>query len=299
MNARTGLRTRITITTVGTVAVMATLAGCGSGEKSSSATTAPVAADASLAAKVPSTIRSAGKIVVGTDATYAPSEFLDTDGKTVVGFDVEIFDAAAAKLGLKTEWHPAKFTDIIPGVQSTKYNIGVSSFSATPERMKTLNMVTYFSAGTRWAQRPESAIDPDNACGKKIAVQVGTVSLDDATARSKKCAASGKPAIAIDQFQAQSDATAAVVSGKDDAMIADATVTAYAVKQANGKLAFAGQEYDAALYAYVLPKDQTEFAGAIQAAVQEIIADGTYRKILTKWGVEAGSITNPAVNPSA
>ncbi|MFI6604196.1 aminotransferase class I/II-fold pyridoxal phosphate-dependent enzyme [Nonomuraea sp. NPDC050536] len=73
--------------------------------------------------------------------------------------------------------------------------------------MKTLNMVTYFSAGTRWAQRPGSTVDLDNARGKKIAVQVGTVSLDDATARSKKCVDSGKPALAIDQYQAQSDAT--------------------------------------------------------------------------------------------
>ncbi|MER6944629.1 ABC transporter substrate-binding protein [Nonomuraea sp. NPDC000554] len=299
MNARARRRTRTTIAAVGTIAAVAALAGCGSSGKSSSDMTASITADPALTAKVPAAIRSAGKIVVGTDATYAPSEFLDTDGKTVIGFDVEIFDAVAAKLGLKTEWQPAKFTDIIPGLKSTKYNVGVSSFAATQERMKTLNMVTYFSAGTRWAQRPGGAIVPDDTCGKKIAVQVGTVSLDDATARSKKCTASGKPALAIDQYQAQSDATAAVVSGKDDAMIADATVTAYAVKQAGGKLAFAGEEYDAALYAFVLPKDQTEFAGAIQAAVREIIADGTYRKILVKWGVEAGSITKPAVNPSS
>ncbi|MER5324912.1 ABC transporter substrate-binding protein [Streptosporangium roseum] len=247
---------------------------------------------------MPPDIRSAGKLVVGTDATYAPSEFLDTDGKTVIGFDVEIFDAVAAKLGLATEWRPAKFTDIIPGVQSTKYDVGVSSFAATKERMQTVTVVSYYSDGTRWAQRPGDTIDPGDACGRKLAVQVGTVSLDDVEARAKKCAKTGKPPIAILQYQAQADATAAVVSDKADAMIADATVTAYAVKQSGGRLAFAGGEYDTALYAYVLPKDQTAFAAAIEAAVERIIADGTYRKILTTWGVEAGAITGPAVNPS-
>lgn len=278
------------------------LAACGeeSGDGTDTGSGAPApsaAVDSALAAKVPAEIKSAGKIIIGTDSSYAPSEFLDTDGKTVIGFDVDLFNAVAAKLGLTTDWQSSKFDAIIPGVSSGKYHIGVSSFTVNAERMQQATMVSYFNAGTQWAAKAGATINPDDACGKKIAVQVGTVQLDDVTARSKKCTEAGKPAITIDQYQAQSDATNAVVSGKDEAMLADSPVCAYAVKQTNGQLALAGEIYEAAPYGYVLPKAQADFGDAIKQALAALIADGTYKTILTKWGVEAGGITDPAVNP--
>lgn len=284
-------------------AMTVSLAACG--EESSDepgSGTAPVpsaSADTSLADKVPADIKAAGKLVIGTDSTYAPSEFLDTDGKTVVGFDVDLFNAVAQKLGLTTEWQSAKFDAIIPAVVSKKYQVGVSSFTINADRLKESTMISYFSAGTQWATKSGATISPDDACGKKVAVQVGTVQLDDITAKSKKCTDGGKKAITIDQYQSQADATNAVVSGKDEAMLADSPVCAYAVKQTNGQLALAGEIYDSAPYGYVLPKDQTEFGGAIEGALEALIADGTYKTILAKWGVEAGGITDPAVNPAA
>jgi polar amino acid transport system substrate-binding protein len=284
---------------VGVVALTLGMAACGSSSSGGGGTPVPSSAvDTALAAKVPASIKSAGTINIGTDSTYAPSEFLDTDGKTVIGFDVDLFNAVAAKLGLKTNWQSAKFDDIIPGVGSSKYNIGVSSFTINADRLKQVTMVSYFNAGTQWAAKSGASIDADNACGKKVAVQTATVQVDDLTARSKKCTDSGKPAITMDQYQAQSDATSAVVSGKDEAMLADSPVCAYAVKQTNGQLALVGQIYDSAPYGYVLPKDQTDFGDAIASAVKALISDGTYQKILNKWGVTAGAITSPAVNPS-
>src|SRR6266542_1917058 len=79
-------------------------------------------------------VAACGKLLIGTDSTYAPSEFLDTDGKTVIGFDVDLFNAVAAKLGLTTQWTSAKFDAIIPGVESGKYEVGVSSFTINDER---------------------------------------------------------------------------------------------------------------------------------------------------------------------
>jgi polar amino acid transport system substrate-binding protein len=256
------------------------------------------AVDQALAAKVPASIKSAGKIIIGTDATYAPSEFLDTDGKTIVGFDVDLFNAVAAKLGLQTDWQSAKFGDIIAGVGSSKYNIGISSFTINSERLQQATMISYFSAGTQWAAKAGASINPDDACGKKIAVQASTVQVDDITARSKKCTDAGKAAITIDQYQAQGDATNAVITGKDDAMLADSPVCAYAVKQTNGQLATVGEIYDSAPYGYVLPKDQADFGQAIADAVKALIADGTYKSVLEKWGVAGGAITDPAVNPT-
>jgi polar amino acid transport system substrate-binding protein len=286
------------------MAVAVVAAGCGEDSDTGGGTTETTAAaptvDEALAAKVPDEIKSDGKVLIGTDASYAPNEFLDTDGKTVIGFDVDLFNAVAAKLGLKTEWQSATFDAIIPGVQSGKYEMGISSFTINDERKEQVNMTSYFSAGTQWATKKgnPAGVQPDDACGKKIAVQTNTVQdTEDLPKRDKACKAAGKPAITVDRYQRQDQATAAVVSGKDDAMLADSPVAAYAVEQTNGQLELLGDIYDAAPYGYVIEKDQTEFAQAVADAVAALISDGTYKTILEKWGVEAGAITDPTVNP--
>jgi len=285
-----------------TVALVA--AGCGDdgADSGSTGTTAGAApsVDEALAAKVPAAIKSDGKLAIGTDPTYAPNEFLEADGKTVTGFDVDLFKAVAAKLGLETEWQSATFDAIIPGVQSGKYEMGISSFTINDERKQQVNMVSYFTAGTQWGTKTgnPTGVQPDDACGKKVAVQTNTVQdTEDLPKRDQACKSAGKSAITIDSYQDQGQATAAVVSGKDDAMLADSPVLAYAVKQTNGQLELLGDIYDAAPYGYVIKKDQTEFAQAVADAVQALITDGTYKTILDKWGVGAGAIDNPAVNP--
>jgi polar amino acid transport system substrate-binding protein len=291
---------------LGLVMVVALVAaGCGDDSDTGGGTTDTTAAaaptvDEALAAKVPDAVKSDGKVLIGTDASYAPNEFLDTDGKTVVGWDVELFNAVAAKLGLKTEWQSATFDAIIPGVQSGKYEMGISSFTINDERKEQVNMDSYFSAGTQWGTKTgnPTGVQPDNACGKKVAVQTNTVQdTEDLPKRDEACTGAGNPAITVDRYQRQDQATAAVVSGKDDAMLADSPVLAYAVKQTNGQLELLGDIYDAAPYGYVIEKDQTEFAQAVADAVQALITDGTYKTILDKWGVGAGAIDNPAVNP--
>jgi polar amino acid transport system substrate-binding protein len=286
------------------MAVAMVAAGCGDDSDTGGGTTETTAAaptvDEALAAKVPDTIKSDGKVLIGTDASYAPNEFLDADGKTVVGWDVDLFNAVAAKLGLKTEYQSATFDAIIPGVQSGKYEMGISSFTINDERKQQVNMVSYFSAGTQWGTKTgnPTGVQPDDACGKKVAVQTNTVQdTEDLPKRDEACTAAGNPAITVDRYQRQDQATAAVVSGKDDAMLADSPVLAYAVKQTNGQLELLGDIYDAAPYGYVIEKDQTEFAQAVADAVQALITDGTYKTILDKWGVGAGAIDNPAVNP--
>jgi polar amino acid transport system substrate-binding protein len=278
------------------------LTACGDDNSGTSSTKpeSSTTVDQALADKVPAAIKSAGTIKVGTDSTYAPSEFLDKDGKTVIGFDVDLFNLVAAKLGLKTEYVSGKFADIIPGVQSGKYDIGVSSFTINDERKKVVNMVSYYSAGTQWAAKKgnPSQIDPANACGKKVAVQTDTVQqTEDLPVKQKACADAGKPDIKIDSYQSQADATSAVVTGKDDAMLADSPVAAYAVKQTNGQLETVGEIYDSAPYGYAIKKEETDFAQAVADAVKALIADGSYKKTLDKWGVEAGAIDAPAVNP--
>ncbi|GII21659.1 ABC transporter substrate-binding protein [Planosporangium mesophilum] len=288
--------------TLAAAAVTLSMAACGGSGGSGTGGTTNTTVDKALADKVPAAIKADGKILVGSDTTYAPSEFLGPDGKTAQGFDVDLFKAVAEKLGLKAEFQTATFGDIIPGVtESGKYEIGVSSFTVNPERLAKANMVTYYSAGTHWLTKKgnPAGIKPDEACGKKIAVQKDTVQVDDITARSKACTDAGKPAITIDPYPAQDSATNAVVTGKDDAMLADSPVIAYAVKQTNGQLETLGAIYDSAPYGYVIKKDQTAFAEAVRDAVKALIADGSYKKILEQWNVQAGAISNPELNPSA
>lgn len=295
---RTSAHAALTLLFVGALSLTA----CGSNSLNtepagSSAPSVSVSQNADLASKLPESIKAAGVIKIGTDASYAPSEFLAGDGKTVQGFDVDVFNAVAAKFGVKTQWQPADFSSIITGVQGKKYDLGISSFTINADRKKQVTMVSYFSAGTQWATAKGNpkGVDPANACGKTVAVQTNTVQdTDDLPARQKKC---GSNKIDVLSFKGQDQATSAVVTGKADAMLADSPVVAYAVKQSGGKLETLGKIYEAAPYGYVLPKDQTDFANAIVEALKGIQSDGAYQAALKKWGVQQGAISNFAVNP--
>jgi len=289
--------------TAGAAVVGLALSACGSSSLSTpSASSAPVtsqAADPALVAKLPAKIKSAGQIVVGTDATYAPNEFLNADGKTVQGMDVDLFNAVMQKFGVKVVWQPAGFDTIIAGVDSGKYDIGVSSFTINADRMKQANMVSYFNAGTQWATPPGNPkkVNPASPCGLKVAVQKGTVQAEtDMPPKVKACAAAGKP-VDLQIYGGQDTATAAVATGKADAMLADSPVIAYAIKQSAGKIEAAGAIYDAAPYGYVLKKADTAFAQAIADALKSLDTSGAYKKVLTTWGNEKGAISDFAVNP--
>jgi polar amino acid transport system substrate-binding protein len=172
----------------------------------------------------------------------------------------------------------------------------MSSFTDNPAREKVVDFVTYYNAGTQWASK-DSAFDPDNACGKKVAVQTGTVQdTDDLPARQKKCAGN---AIQIQRYDAQDEATNAVVLGKADAVLADSPVMAGAVKKVGGGLALVGSVYDAAPYGIAIPKTAGTTKDAVLGAVKALVSDGTYKAILDKWGVSSGAITDPVINGAA
>ena len=303
---------RIKIQTLAVALLAVTVAGCGAGGDGSSggggqtggASTNPAPAvqkDAALAALVPPDIASDGKIVVGSDASYAPNEFVDTDGTTIIGMDVDLGKAVGQKLGLEVEFQNSAFDGILPGIAAKKYELGMSSFTDNAEREKVVDMVTYFSAGTKMAtlKGNPDALNIDDLCGKTIAVQRGTVQVDDLTARSDKCTAAGKPAITQAPFQAQTDVTLALTGKRAQGMLADSPVVDYAVAQTNGQLEVVGESYDTAPYGIAVPKGQADYAKAIQGAVQALMTDGTYKAILDKWSVASGAITESKINGAA
>ncbi len=298
------MNVRIKLGVVAASVAALALSACGSSSLSGEpgaeeAPSVAVSENVDLASKLPESIKSAGVIKIGTDPTYAPNEFLAADGKTVQGFDVDLFNAVAAKFGVKTEWEPSKFGSIITGVNGKKYDMGISSFTINSDRLKEVDMVSYFNAGTQWATQPGNpkGLEPDSACGKNVAVQTGTVQeTDDLPVRQKAC---GSNKINVLSYDSQAQATSAVVTGKADAMLADSPIVAYAVKQSGGKLEPLGDVYDAAPYGYVLPKGETEFAEAIVEALKQLEQEGAYKAALEKWGVEGGAISDFAVNPAS
>lgn len=246
--------------------------------------------DAKAAALVPAAVKSAGTLTIGVDATYAPNEYKDKAGNAI-GWDVDLFNAVAAKLGLKTKWVVSLFDNIIPGIAGGKYSIGVSSFTDTKEREKKVDFVDYYNAGIQWAAASGKKVDPNNACGLIVAVETGTTEVDDTNAKSAACVKAGKKAITVLKFDTQDQVNAAVMLGRANAFSADSPVTEGAVAASKGKLTLAGAIYASALYGVALPKG-SGLSKALSAALVDIYKDGTYGKILTKWGVNAGGVTS-------
>lgn len=298
-------RSRLLPSIAATAALAVVLAGCGAGSGSSGAaagsTAIPVPVpvkDAALAAMVPASVSADGKIVFGSDASYAPNEFTAPDGTTIIGLDVDLGTAVAEKLGLKAEFQNSQFDGIIPGINGKRYELGMSSFTINDDRVKTVDMVSYFSAGTSLAVakgNPVGITGADALCGRAVGVQTGTVQAADIATRNTACTAAGKPAIAVTQLQAQSDVTLALASKRIVAMLADSPVVAYAVTTTEGALEVIGTPYDTAPYGIVLAKSQGDYGKAVQGALQSLIGDGTYGAILKKWNVSAGAIPTSEV----
>lgn len=273
-------------------------AGQQPGSTSTAAAIPTVAKDPALAQLVPTDIASDGKIVVGQDQSYPPNEFVD-EKNTPVGMDIDLGNAIAQKLGLAVEFQNTAFDGIIPGLTSGKYELAMSSFTINAERLQEVDMVSYFSAGTSMAvlKGNPDGLSIDDLCGKNVAVQKGTVQVEDLEKKSAECKTAGKPEITVTQFQNQTDVTLALTAKRAQAMLADSPVADYAVKQTEGQLEVVGAPYDTAPYGIIVPKAKGEYAKAVQGAVQALIDDGTYLKILEKWGVQAGKVDKAEVNP--
>jgi polar amino acid transport system substrate-binding protein len=286
--------------------VVLAIAGCGSSSKTSStssttsnATTSKTPAkDAKVAALVPSAVKSSGTLSVAADASYAPNEFVGSNGKTVEGMDADLAKALASVMGLKAAVQNQTFDSIIPGLAAKKYDLGMSSFTDTKARQKVVDFVTYFSAGTSFytkAQGGASVNGLADLCGLKVAVEKGTTQQADATAQSKKCTAAGKKPVTVSVFPDQNGANLALSSGRAQVGMADSPVADYQVKQSNGQFKLTGTPYGTAPYGIAMNK-QSGLDRAVLAGIKTLMSDGDYKSILNHWGIESGAISNPVIN---
>jgi len=232
---------------------------------------------------------------IGVNVPYAPNEFRDDDG-TIVGFGVELVQALGDVLGVQTVFNEADFDRIIPAVQARTFDLGSSSFTDTLEREETVDFVTYYNAGVQWAQRTGEHVDPDNACGMRVAVQTNTVEdIEEIPAKNEACAAAGLPPIDKVKYDSQDEAANALILGRVDALSADSPVTAYVIARSEDRLEAAGPLFDAAPYGFVVAKG-SPLGPVLQQAVQYLIDTGVYAEILERWNMSVGAITTSQIN---
>ena len=261
--------------------------------------------DDTIAAALPDKYKQSGTIVVATDASYAPNEFLPEGSNDPIGMDIDLANALGQVMGLKVTIEPASFDGIIAGINAGRYDMSLSSFTDTKAREESVNFVTYFNAGTSTmvlAGNPQNIQTITDLCGRPVGAENGTTQLDllnDATVDGsvvKACTDAGKPAPVAQGFPKQTDVNSALAAGRIDAYMADSPVVAYAVKQTGDKFEKVGEDQGTAPYGIALPKDPAALTTTVQQAMQKLIDSGAYQKILENWGVSSGAITTSEVN---
>jgi polar amino acid transport system substrate-binding protein len=266
--------------------------GTGTGSSTGTGTSASTGTTAGGTVSVPASIKSKGTLTVASDATYAPNEFIASDGKTVVGMDADLMKALGAAMGLKVKIVTQTFDSIIPGLASGKYDVGASSFTDTKEREKTVDFVDYFVAGESFFTKASGGADISgigDICGKTVAVEKGTTEESDAQAQGAKCKKAGKPTVNVLSFPDQNGANLALSSGRAQLGFADSPVAAYQVKKSGGQFKLVGPSIENAPYGLAVPKN-SGLAQPMLAALKVLIANGKYKAILTHWGIQAGAI---------
>jgi len=308
---------RVVTAGLAAAAIVALGAGCGGGGSTTSGGTTTtltatpdinVSSDPKVVAQVPSSIKSGGTLTVAADATYAPNEFIASDGHTVIGMDADLAKAIAQVMGLNADVKNVTFDSIIPGLAANKYDLGMSSFTITKEREKTVDFVSYAQAGTSFFVKAQGGPDIHSLadlCGQKVAAERGTTQEADATAQDKKCKAQGKPGVTVSVFPDENGVNLALSSGRATVAMADSPPAAYAVEQSNGLFKVSGSQYGVAAYGIAMPKN-SGLAKPVQSALKVLMSDGTYKKIFDYWGLNSASstsgcpcaITKPEINPT-
>ena len=312
------------LTAVAAIAVAGTLVltGCGdqtkkddsssspSGSTSSSAgsTESPATkAGAPLFSKLPKKFQDSGVIKVGTDASYAPME--QTENGSIVGIDPDIADAMGKQLGVKFDFTNGKFDGLITSLYTGRSDVVMSAMSDTKARQqglddsgkkigKGVDFVDYYTSGSSLLVKkgnPKGLKTLADLCGQTVAVQRGTIYED---AFKKQKTACGSKGLTIQAFDTDAEAQTRVKAGGAVADLNDTPVAAYiAQKSGNGNdFEVAGMPADAGPFGIATDKSNAQLRDALKAAMEAIVADGSYTKILQKWNATSGAITQVVIN---
>lgn len=254
---------------------------------------------AQLRAKLPANVRKANALHIAT-SIYAPVDYYKADGKTLTGFDADIMRAVAKKLRIKIEWAVIDFSAIIPGITSGQYDFA-TDLNDTKQREQVVDFITEFRDGSSILVKrgnPDRIRNLADLCGKTVVMTQGSVQIPIANTQSDKCQQAGKSK--IDQLLVPDDPPArlALKSGRASAYLVNTLAGSYAAKTENG-----GQDFQILAGVYqpqyagiIFPKKSKRLREAIRATLNAVIQDGTYRKIMVRYGVVNNAIKKSLVN---
>jgi polar amino acid transport system substrate-binding protein len=241
---------------------------------------------------LPEAAKSAGVLRLATALQYPPFAFRNDKGDAV-GIDVELATLLAAKLGLKLELANLEFPNIIPGVSTNRFDIGMNDLARTAEREKVVQFVVYFR-GTLGllVRRGLTGLDVHNLCGRTLALTQGSSLFAVAQRLSGACVSDGKPAITFQFYPASADSYLAVSNGRGDGFLADRAVGVYLAAH-NDRLQMTTPTLaeTSQLVGIAIAKGNDQLAKALQLALESAIEDGSYVNILKRHGAEDGALT--------
>lgn len=306
LNRRTGA----SLAALGATALL--LAACGGSSSSSSSSEASAAPAASTAASaaagvgasaalLPQEYKDKGEINVASDIPYPPMEILAEDG-TVSGLDYDLSQALGQQLGVKVSFNKQAWDSIIPSLQSGNHDIIMSGMNDTLERQQTLDFVDYFLGGFSILVakgNPDGITSLKDLCGKTVAEETEVAQIDLIKAVSAECPAGQE--ITIMELPSDSDAQNAVRAGKASADVLDAAVAGYSAATAPDlfEVVVDPNEPNGVEPVYTgigILKEDSGLTAALQAALQELIDNGTYKKILDTYGLGQYAVTEAIVN---
>jgi len=242
---------------------------------------------ASLYRSLPDDIKAKGKLVFATDPTDPPFQFFSA-GNDLIGAEIDLANAVGKILGVKVEFVASGFSAIIPGVEAGRFDASVSAFADRVSRQKIVDFVDYFNSSRAFLFRkntlPTVKTEAD-LCGLKVGVPAGTTMATAIVGLSTNCTTLGKAAIAYSIYPDQATTVLAVRSGRADLTILSAHVSSWWQQNAGDELEI------------VLRPDQGNdingmvvrkggLVNVMQKAVQQLMNDGTFKTIFTKWNIE-------------
>ena len=277
-------------------------AGSASAIPDTAAILAAVQKDPQLSAALPATVAQAGTLHLASNIQSAPNNFYAADGKTPIGYEVDLAKALAAKLGLKVSYQDMAFGSLITSLQSGRVDLTMAGMNDTKARQQQIDFVDYFTSGITIMTRkgnPDGITGPDTLCGKNVAVVQGTSHQKFATEQSTLCTGAGKPAVTVTATDSDNQNQNQLRTGRVQAILNDLPSAVYISRTAGeGKFfeVVPGGPIDGGPYGIGVNKQNRPLAEAVQKALTALITDGTYGKILQAWGVEQGALKEVAIN---
>ncbi len=278
---------------------MFSLAGCGpTAPQVSNETTASVF-DKVLHDQLPATVRAAGVVRIGTDASYAPASFFAPDGRTIVGFEPDLAAAMEQVLGVRLKVVNINFNKALSLVQAHQIDAAMSAITDTTERQGHADFIDYFSAGTAiLVQRgnPHGISDLNGLCGEKVAVQEGTTQVDMLERAQPGCE---EHRIDIETYPTNSDALLKLRTGRVVAVLNDYPPAVYTTTEARTRGYFqlaSTTQYEPGPYGIAVAKDRPQLRDVLNSAMEQLIRTGVYTEILHRWSVSDGALPTVTIN---